>query len=295
MQDIPQSRSLTATERLIASTGRESKTCKTESYYQYLWPHALFLSHWIAGKWYISGVLWNFSDLSATLNHSIMRHRIDLFFCTFLICAAAVQAYAISDLFSDYSDFTSEAAVDDPEIFNEVPITSLLDDNVDSNPGLFVSSTQDDCLPSLSADDTSLLSMLQKGRLRPRAELCPNSGSPKLELELPNFGLFNPGGIFDFRNPSDTPEKPPVQIYPQSEGDASMPNLERLFGLPDLNHRTDKINNEEEDPCPYDLVSDLEIPVCDSGNYARDVRRFPGDYFYDLFNIRYCIFFFDCQ
>lgn len=229
-----------------------------------------------------------------------MNYRIGFFFFfiifSFSFLEIFVDADAIPDIFPDYNEFETEAATNDPEMFNgeSVSLPSLPDDDVDSNPQLFLSSTQDGCGSSMSTDDTNLVSVGRKARVRPRAESCPNQGTPKPDPGLPNFGLFNPGStLFDLVTPLETPANPPVQIFPQpAEQDPQKEYLERLFKLDPLDQRT-YTTNDEDDPCPPNLVSDLDIPVCDSGNYAKDVLRVPGDYFFDVFNIRYRIYFLD--
>lgn len=231
---------------------------------------------------------------SNALQNFAMENRIGLFVFIFSFLRVAVHSDAISassDFFLDYDDFGTDIAFYDPEMFNEESEspTSFLDDTDDFNPELFSSSTQDGCVSLMSADDTNLFGMGQEARVRPRAESCPNPGSSTPDTGVPNFGLFNPGSsLFNLMNPPDNPAKPPAQIYPgQPERDLIKEHLERMYQLNNAGEEED--DDEDEDPCPFHLVSDLHIPVCDSGNYAKDVQRIAGEYFFDLFNIRYCM------
>jgi hypothetical protein len=215
-----------------------------------------------------------------------MEYRIGLF-VALSICTCALHAFAISDPFLENNPSEPDAASGEREIFNGGPVALSPVDNVDSNAGLFSSSNDDECSYS-NADDNKLFLIGRKVRIRLRAEeSCPNP-----RLELPDLGLFNPGGgLLDLFTPPESATTAPAQTFPLPEGEQSdIEKLERMFKDPLLDHRTDKINDEEEDPCPADLVSDLNIPVCDSGDYARDVLRFPGDYFFELYNIRYCTY-----
>ena len=226
-----------------------------------------------------------------------MEYRIGFFVSVFTLSflQCIVHVVAIPDLFSDYNDFESDAASYEPEMFDGElsPLSSFLDDTDDSDTGLFASSNQDDCSPRMSADNSNLFSMEQEARLRPRAESCPTQDSSKLDMSLPNFGLFKPGGnLFNLMNPPENPLKPPTQVFPElpdQEQDPIRSELDRIFGLPSMDHRMEATNDDEDDdPCPPLLVSDLAIPVCDSGDWARDVLRIAGEYFFDLFNIRAC-------
>lgn len=234
---------------------------------------------------------------SDAFKHFIMEYTIGLFnfslIFIFPFLQVVLHAVAIPDFLLDNNEFETDTASYDPEIFDQESssLTSLLGDTDDSNTALFESSIQDGCPSLMSAEDSNLFSTGQDARLRPREESCPNPGSSKPEIGLQNFGLFNPGSaLFNLVNPPGNPLKPPTQVFPEPpEQDPIRKELDRIFLLPDVDHRTDVTNNED-DPCPSVLVSDLDIPVCDSGDYARDVLRIAGEYFFDLFNIRYCVY-----
>ena len=232
---------------------------------------------------------------SGAFKHFTMAYRIGLFIFIFIFSfrQGVVHADAIADFSPDFNEFEIDAASYDPDMFEDdlSSLSSLLDDADDSDPGLFDSSTQDDCSSWISTADTDLFSMGQEARLRSRAESCPNQESSKTDMGFPNFGVFNPGSnLFNLLNIPENPLKPPTQVLPeQPEKDPIRKQLDRIFELPDMNHRTDATSNEDN-PCPPALVSDLSIPVCDSGDWARDVLRIAGEYFFDLFNIRYCMY-----
>lgn len=226
-----------------------------------------------------------------------MEYRIGFFISVFILSFLqfVVHAVAIPDLFSDKNDLESDTASYEPDKFDEElsPLSSFLDDTDNSDTGLFASSNKDECSSWMSADNSNLFSMEQEARLRPRAESCPNQESSKVDIGLPNFGLFQPGSnLFNLVNPPETPLKPPTQIFPElpeHKQDPIRNELNRLFGLPTMDYGTEATNGDEDDnPCPPMLVSDLAIPVCDSGDWARDVLRIAGEYFFDLFNIRAC-------
>lgn len=225
-----------------------------------------------------------------------MGYRIGFFIFIFVFSSlqGVVHTDTTPDLSLDYNGLETDAASYDPEIFDEEspPLSSFLDDTDNSDTGLFESSNQDGCSSPMSADSTNLFPIEQEARLRLRAESCPNQESPKPDIGFPNLGVFNPGSnLFNLMNPPETTPKPPTQVFPELPGhDPIRQELDRIFELPTVNHRTDLTNNEDEDPCPSLLVSDLGIPVCDSGDYARDVLRIAGEYFFDLFNIRLCMF-----
>ena len=46
--------------------------------------------------------------------------------------------------------------------------------------------------------------------------------------------------------------------------------------------------DEQDDVCPKDLIGDSQIPVCSTGNPARDVLRLPGEHHYTVYNVRPC-------
>lgn len=210
-----------------------------------------------------------------------MDYRISLFFI-FSVCNSFLHAFATVDLFLGYNPTELDASSEALGIFNG---ESSLENNIGSNSPLFSSSHDEECSYS-NVDDSDLFPIGRKVRIRSRAEdSCRNPG-----LEPPNLGLFNPsGGLLDLFTP-ESPTTTPVQIFPlPGGGQNDIEKLERMFEYPLPDHRTDKTNNEE-DPCPADLVSDLNIPVCHSGDYAKDVLRIPGDYFFELFNIRYCTY-----
>ena len=218
------------------------------------------------------------------------RSGLFIFILIFPFLQVAVHADSFLDFYPDYDDFRDEDdAPYNSEMFDEESVSPLafFDDTVDYNTGPFESLNQDECFSLMSVDDTNLFSTGRKARFRPRTESCPNQESSTPDIELPSFGLFN------LVKPPETPAKPPVQSLPQPpEKDPIKEQLERLFQLPSVNHRTDAAT-DEDNPCPYALVGDLDYPVCDSGDYERDVQRFAGEYFFDLFNIRYCTYVLD--
>ena len=208
------------------------------------------------------------------------------------ICTASAHAYANPDLFADDNVFTPEDAttVDDSNIFNDAQnIPPLYDENVDASSGLFLASTPDDCSSSLmSRDDSDDSSMGEtperRVRTRSAEESCPNPASPRPDAEtIPDFGLLNPGSnLLDFMTPPDTGRaKAPVRMIQPPEGETYIQYLERMLRISDPNLK--------DDLCPPELVFDLQVPVCHSGNWERDVYRGVGDYFFKLFNVRYCI------
>lgn len=232
---------------------------------------------------------------SGAFKYFMMAHKIGLFIFIFIfsLLQGIVRADAVADFFPDYNEFETDAASYDLDMFDDdsSSLSLLLDDADDSEIGLFDSAIEDDCSSWMSTADTDVFSMGQEARLRPRAESCPNQESSKPDMELPNFGVFNPGSnLFNLLKIPENPLKPPTQVLPeQPEQDSIRKELDRIFELPNIDHRTGATNNEEN-PCPSTLVSDLSIPVCDSGDWARDVLRIAGEYFFDLFNIRYCMY-----
>lgn len=230
---------------------------------------------------------------SPQLFHS-MNYTVNTFLLFFSFCAALLaRANAVSDLFgvgdNDNAIAPESGTVDDLDIF-----TTPQDDQntADANAGLFLSSMHDRCSAAIDdeADNISLLPTGEntKARVRSRrAELCaPKDGELfKPDSGVPNFGLLNPSSnLLEILTPPPkvNPAKRPTQIFQPPGGENDVDYLERVFNLaypsPDL-----------EKLCPRALVFDLGIPVCHSGNWARDVFRQIGDYFFDLFDVRYCI------
>ena len=74
----------------------------------------------------------------------------------------------------------------------------------------------------------------------------------------------------------------------QDEKDTNILDPERQFGLPSFDRTTDTDVDEQDDVCPKDLIGDSQIPVCSTGNPARDVLRLPGEHHYTVYNVRPC-------
>lgn len=149
------------------------------------------------------------------------------------------------------------------------------DENLTANP------SNNNCFSYDNVDNIFFPSdTARRVRLLRKRETCPDPNAPPL---IPPTDIYDSNTILNLLSPlSPSPNSPVTSGSRKKDPDHS--DLERLFGLP---LPAPKLKDENDD-CPAVLYGDSRIPVCDLGDFVKNVEIPLGELHATVYNVRIC-------